>query len=178
MHLYSGPSFHHYTINTSQRNEGNKMRCPFITSSSKPQLNTQAHAEPQLDLLDNRTSKASTILWIDDDGLFLEAAEGVLQMRGFTPLVAQSAVLGLFLLCICDVDAIVVDYNMPGINGAQLAAQIRDSRPELPVFLYSDCAAEIEADYPGLFDKVYAKGGNCLDQLLKDLGTATRSSIQ
>jgi CheY-like chemotaxis protein len=169
------------------------MRCPFITSSSKPQLNTQAHAETQLDLrdndlrdndlldndlLDNRISKASTILWIDDDGLFLEAAEGVLQMRGFTPLVAQSAVLGLFLLCICDVDAIVVDYNMPGINGAQLAAQIRDSRPELPVFLYSDCAAEIEADYPGLFDKVYAKGGNCLDQLLKDLGTATRSSIQ
>src|SRR5438045_5720838 len=119
------------------------MSRPFITASSKPQLNTPAHAETQLDLRDNdlldyRSSKTFTVLWIDDDGLFLEVAEGVLQMRGFTPLVAQSAVLGLFLLCICNVDAIVVDYNMPGINGVQFAAQIRESRPELPVFLYSD----------------------------------------
>lgn len=99
-------------------------------------------------------------------------------MRGFIPLAAQSEVLGLFLLCICNVDAIVMDYNMPGLNGAQLAAQIRESRPELPVFLYSDCATEIEADYPGLFDKVYMKGNNCFDELVKDLRAATRSSIQ
>ena len=154
------------------------MRHPFITSCSKPQLNTLAHAEPQLDLPDDRTGKTSTVLWIDDDGLFLEAAESVLQMHGFTPLTAQSAVLGLFLLCICNVDAIVVDYNMPGINGVQFAAQIRDSRPELPVFLYSDCAAEVEADYPGLFDKVYAKGGGCLDQLIRDLEAANQLSVQ
>src|SRR5258708_36193747 len=100
------------------------MRHPFITSSSsKPQLNTSTHPETPLNLLDNRDGKTSTVLWIDDDGLFLEAAESVLRMRGFTPLTAQSVVLGLFLLCICDVDAIVVDYNMPGINGAQLATQ-------------------------------------------------------
>jgi CheY-like chemotaxis protein len=154
------------------------MRYPFIASSLKPTPNTAAPVKTQLDLVENRLSKTSTVLWIDDDGLFLEAAEGVLQMRGFTPLVAQSAVLGLFLLCICNVDAIVVDYNMPGINGVQFAAQIRESRPELPVFLYSDCAAEIESDYPGLFDKVYAKGGNRFDQLIKDLEMATRSSIQ
>jgi PleD family two-component response regulator len=154
------------------------MSYPFISSSSKQSLNTPAPVETQLDLIDTRPRKASTILWIDDDGLFLEAAQGVLLMRGFTPLMAQSAALGLFILCICNVDAIVVDYNMPGINGAQFAAQIRESRPELPVFLYSDCAAEIEFDYPGLFDKVYPKGGNCLDQLIRDLGVMTRSSIQ
>ncbi len=148
------------------------MRPPFITSSSlKPQLNSSAPPETALDVVDSRVDKTSTVLWIDDDGLLLEAAEGVLQMRGFSPLTAQSAVLGLFLLCICDVDAVVVDYNMPGINGAQLAAQIRDSRPELPVFLYSDCAVEVEADYPGLFDKAYVKGGNCFDQLIRDLGS-------
>jgi len=154
------------------------MRHPLITSSSKSQLSPATHPKPQLDLLDNNARRTSTVLWIDDDGLFLEAAEGVLQMRGFTPLTAQSAVLGLFLLCICDVDAIVVDYNIPAINGAQLAAQIRDSRPDLPIFLFSDCAAEIEADYPGLFDNVYMKGNNCFDDLVKDLRAVTRSSVQ
>jgi len=146
----------------------------FISSFSDPTLNSQ----PQLDLLENRPSRPSTILWIDDDELFLEAAQGMLLMHGFTPLTAQSAALGLFILCICNVDAVVVDYNMPESNGVQLAAQIRESRPELPVFLYSDCATEIEADYPGLFDKVYDKGGNCFDHLINDLGVVTRSSVQ
>jgi CheY-like chemotaxis protein len=146
----------------------------FISSFSNPTPNTQ----PQLELLENRPSKPSTILWIDDDGLFLEATQEILLMHGFTPLMAQSAVLGLFILCICDVDAVVVDYNMPGSNGVQLAAQIRESRPELPVFLYSDCATEIEADYPGLFDKVYDKCGNCFGQLIRDLEVASRFSVQ
>ncbi|HEV2987936.1 MAG TPA: response regulator [Candidatus Angelobacter sp.] len=154
------------------------MSYPFISSSSRQSFNTPAPDENQLDLIDTRTRKSSTILWIDDDGLFLDAAQGVLLMRGFTPLMAQSAVLGLFILCVCDVDAIVVDYNMPGVNGAQFAAQIRETRPELPVFLYSDCAAEIDSDYPGLFDKAYPKGGDCLDQLIRDLGVMTRSSLQ
>ncbi len=145
----------------------------FISSSSDPTHNTQ----PQLDSLENKPSKPLTVLWIDDDGLFLEAAQGILSMHGFTPLMAQSAVLGLFILCICNVEAVVVDYNMPGSNGVQLAAQIRESRPELPVFLYSDCAMEIESDYPGLFDKVYDKCGNCFERLLKDLALVTQLSI-
>ena len=33
------------------------------------------------------------------------------------------------------VDLLCIDYNMPGENGLEVAARVRQARPELPIFL-------------------------------------------
>ncbi len=65
-------------------------------------------------------------------------------------------------------DAVILDYDMPEMNGAQLAARIRDMWPPLPILL---CTAlhEIEIEVsPSLFDERIIKSAisNSLNQAL------------
>lgn len=60
-------------------------------------------------------------------------------------------------------DAVILDYDMPDMNGAQLAARIRESWPALPIVL---CTAlhELELDASGsLFDHRVAKSAISTD---------------
>jgi signal transduction histidine kinase len=55
-------------------------------------------------------------------------------------------------------DALVVDYDMPGMNGAQLAAAVRSRWPSLPIILCSALHEVIDGDpTAGLFDARVAK---------------------
>lgn len=73
-------------------------------------------------------------------------------------------------------DAVILDYDMPEMNGAQLAARIRDASPSLPILL---CTAlrEVEMDVPpSLFDERVTKSAlsSSLNQALIRLLNDTR----
>ena len=77
------------------------------------------------------------ILCIDDEPTGLEIRKMLLESRGYSVLTALSGPQGLDLLASNPVDAIIVDYAMPGMNGGQVAAEIRRRNPGAKIMLLS-----------------------------------------
>jgi CheY-like chemotaxis protein len=78
-----------------------------------------------------------TILCVDDDEAVLRYEKALLERSGYTVLTASSAQQGLRLATMCKCDAVLLDYEMPGMNGHQVASEIKRVRPELMVILLS-----------------------------------------
>src|SRR5258708_28395431 len=81
------------------------------------------------------------ILCIDDDGALLEARKELLEISDYEVLTAQSGEQGLALFVSHPIDAVVLDYKMPGMNGDQVARQMNRGQPDVPIFLLS-CHSE------------------------------------
>jgi CheY-like chemotaxis protein len=77
------------------------------------------------------------ILCIDDDGAGLEACKELLEISGYEVLTAQSGEQGLGLFVSHPIDAVVVDYQMPGMNGDRVARQMRRVKPDVPILMLS-----------------------------------------
>lgn len=77
------------------------------------------------------------VLCIDDDEGVLGYEKALLERSGYEVLCASSAEQGVRLATMCKCDAVLVDYNMPGMNGQQVAAQIKRLRPDLMIILLS-----------------------------------------
>jgi CheY-like chemotaxis protein len=58
---------------------------------------------------------------------------------GYAVLTAQSGEEALKVLRSNAVDAVVVDYQMPGMDGEETARQIRRMQEHLPIILSSGC---------------------------------------
>ena len=82
-----------------------------------------------------------TLLWIDDYAPGLEVYKAVFKTFGYTVLTACDGQLGLRLLQEHTPDAVIVDYEMPGMDGAAVAAQVRRKSPKLPVVMFSGCSS-------------------------------------
>lgn len=77
------------------------------------------------------------ILCIDDDGAGLEARKELLEISGYEVLTAQSGENGLGLFVSHPIDAVVLDYKMPGMNGDRVARQMRRVKPDVPILMLS-----------------------------------------
>jgi CheY-like chemotaxis protein len=81
--------------------------------------------------------RKSTILCIDDHWDGLIARKILLESSGFAVMEASSAEDGLRLFLSHSVDAVVVDYQMPGTDGAAVAAYMKSLKPHVPIVLLS-----------------------------------------
>ncbi len=81
--------------------------------------------------------KHAQVLIVDDDPALLEAISEALQLRmdRLTVDICESASTALERLSATDYDAIVADIKMPGMDGLELLARIRDLRPDTPTLL-------------------------------------------
>jgi CheY-like chemotaxis protein len=78
------------------------------------------------------------ILCIDDEDLGLEIRKMVLEREGFSVLTAKDGVSGLSLFDTeQQIDAVVVDFAMPGMDGGQVAAILRKRKPDIPILMLS-----------------------------------------
>jgi two-component system response regulator HydG len=73
------------------------------------------------------------ILVIDDDPGMCEMLEEALVRRGFSVVSRQSADQALELVAASEVDAVVTDLNMKGLNGLELCERMTRNRPDIPV---------------------------------------------
>jgi CheY-like chemotaxis protein len=87
------------------------------------------------------------ILCVDDQETNLAIRKIFLEAQGYAVMTAASGLQGLQLLRSGLVDALVLDYRMPGMDGEEVAAIVRAERPELPIIVLSGYVAEIP---PGL----------------------------
>lgn len=76
------------------------------------------------------------ILCIDDDSACLEAHKELLEISGYEVLTAQSGEQGLGLFVSHKVDAVVLDYQMPGMND-RVSSQMRRVKPDVPILMLS-----------------------------------------
>ena len=77
------------------------------------------------------------ILCIADDDAILRYEKVLLERSGYAVLTAASALQALRLVTMCECDAVLLDYEMPAINGYEVASEIKLVRPELIIILLS-----------------------------------------
>lgn len=77
------------------------------------------------------------ILCIDDEVLGLQIRKAVLERAGYRVLTALDGQSGISLFLHQPVDAVVLDYYMPGMDGGKVASVLRSERPQVPIMLLS-----------------------------------------
>ena len=84
-------------------------------------------------------SPPKNLLLVDDEPAVLGLFATVFEAEGFQCRTASSGeeALALFLQDTQSIDVLVTDLMMPGMNGMELAARIRESAPDVSVLLVS-----------------------------------------
>ena len=78
------------------------------------------------------------ILCVDDDPSALRLRNVLLQSAGYSVLSAGSGAEALRLVAERpDIELVLLDYLMPGMDGEELARELRRQRPELPQIVVS-----------------------------------------
>jgi CheY-like chemotaxis protein len=77
------------------------------------------------------------ILCVDDESVGLRIRKLLLERAGYEVLTAQDGVAGLEIFSQQNVDAVVLDYLMPGMHGGEVAARMRQTKPQVPILLLS-----------------------------------------
>jgi two-component system NtrC family response regulator len=76
-----------------------------------------------------------TILIVDDEKNYPLILSAVLQEEGFETITANSAVAAIEVIDHSDVDLVLTDMKMPGMDGIELLERVKDKNAELPVMM-------------------------------------------
>jgi CheY-like chemotaxis protein len=82
-------------------------------------------------------SKPAAILCIDDDPKGLAVRKMLLESQGYEVLTATSGREGLAIFACHRMPAVVLDYAMPEMDGAMVAAALKRLDPAVKILLYS-----------------------------------------
>ena len=77
------------------------------------------------------------VLCVDDELLGLEIRRVVFERAGYHVLTASDGASAIEIFKANHVDAVILDYAMPGMDGAQVARQLRQLKPGVPILLLS-----------------------------------------
>jgi len=77
------------------------------------------------------------VLCIDDEIIGLKIRRLLLERAGYEVLSALEGTEGLEIFAREPVQAVVLDFAMPGMNGAEVAARMRELKPNVPILLLS-----------------------------------------
>jgi CheY-like chemotaxis protein len=83
------------------------------------------------------TPQSAVLLCIDDNEDVLECEKSFLESFGYCVLTAASGGKGLELASRHSVDVVILDYNMPEMNGQEVAIEMRRLRPQAPIIMLS-----------------------------------------
>ncbi len=84
-------------------------------------------------------SASPTILLVDDEPSLISLLTLVFESEGFVVLSALSGEKALRIFASTPVDLVVLDFLMPGMDGGQVAEQMRALHPEVPIVMLSAC---------------------------------------
>jgi CheY-like chemotaxis protein len=91
----------------------------------------------------------------------------MLGSSGYEVVVAENGAEALQLFRPREFDAVILDYEMPGMNGGELAAEIKRRSSLVPIIMVSGCQPVVE-EAPRFVDAAVAKGSR-MDRLLEKL---------
>ena len=95
------------------------------------------------------------VLIVEDDEVFLRPLRRALELGGFDALTAGSGEEALDLLKAEDVDLVLTDQRLPGMDGVALVRRLRSEHPEVAVVVmtaYATIGAAVDATRLGATD--------------------------
>jgi|WetSurMetagenome_2_1015567.scaffolds.fasta_scaffold00355_11 two-component system, NtrC family, response regulator len=98
-----------------------------------------------------------SILIVDDEKNYLLILEDLLAEEGYQVVTAESAEKGLDVVAEYELDAVITDMKMPGMDGMAFLDRIHLRNPDLPVVMmtaYGSVEKAVEAMRKGAFDYV------------------------
>jgi CheY-like chemotaxis protein len=98
-----------------------------------------------------------TILCVDDDPLILASWSELIGSAGYRVLTARGGAEAIRQFSIHVIHAVVLDYEMPGLNGSTVAMHLRRIDREVPIILHTGGAAP-SAEELALFNSFVSKG--------------------
>ena len=123
-----------------------------------------------------RENVPHTVLCVDDERVGLRVRQILLERAGYRVLTAENGAAGLELFREQPVDAVVLDYSMPGMHGGEVAMRMRQGKPKIPIILLSAYVG-LPAEVTSLVDAQITKGEGAAALLstLKTLFLSTAS---
>jgi CheY-like chemotaxis protein len=117
------------------------------------------------------------VLCIDDFKPGLQTRKNFLEYFGFKVLIASSGAEGLQIVKTHHIDAVVLDYRMPEMDGEELALQIRQLSLNMPLLLLSGFVREIPERLKQTVN-VYLTKGDPPGLLVSALSELTASTLE
>ena len=102
------------------------------------------------------------ILCIDDEELGLRIRRVILERAGYQVLTAPDGKSGLERFSAYEVNAVVLDYSMPEMNGLEVAQAMRCRKSHVPILLLS-AYVELPTEATALVDATLMKGAGPQD---------------
>jgi CheY-like chemotaxis protein len=88
------------------------------------------------------------ILVIDDDAAVRAAMQLLLQAEGFEVVTAPDGSAGAKHAADNDIDLVIVDIFMPGMDGIETIRALRSRQPSLPIIAVSGFMCKADAEWP------------------------------
>ena len=101
--------------------------------------------------------RQKTLLCVDDNQSSLKICKIILENSGYKVLTASSGREGLEVFASNAIDAVILDYQMPEMNGERVAAEMKRTNPEIPILMLSGWVSLPESALQ-LVDGYVAKG--------------------
>ena len=101
--------------------------------------------------------RQKTILCVDDNQSSLKICKIILEDVGYRVLTSSNAREGLEVFASDAIDAVILDYQMPEMNGELVAAEMRRTKPRVPILMLSGWVSPPESALQ-LVDEFVAKG--------------------
>ncbi len=114
-----------------------------------------------------------SILVVDDEPNYLVVLSELLKDEGFEVFTAVDGESGLQIIENVDLDLVITDMQMPGINGLQLLERVKEKKEELPVIVitaFAEVEKAVEAMQAGAFSYLAKPFSN--DELIVTLKKA------
>ena len=115
------------------------------------------------------THEYPLVLCVDDELVGLRVRKILLERAGYRVLTALNGAAGLELFTNEPVEAVVLDYSMPGMHGGEVASRMRQAKPNIPILLLSAYIG-LPSEVTSLVD-LYMTKGEGAPVLLKKLGS-------
>ena len=80
---------------------------------------------------------SNLVLCVDDEAVGLQVRKILLERAGYRVLTASDGPTGLEIFSSEPVEAVVLDYSMPGMHGGEVAVRMRQAKPQVPILLLS-----------------------------------------
>lgn len=117
-------------------------------------------------------SHLPAVLCIDDNVLGLAIRKAILESRDFRVFTAENGPAGLEIVSRERINLVVLDFQMPGMDGGQVARELRSRHPEIPILLFSGFPGQVPESLMASVDGFVSKGSPP-DALLKEVERLT-----
>jgi CheY-like chemotaxis protein len=97
------------------------------------------------------------VLCVDDELVGLQVRKLLLERAGYRVLTADDGPTGLEIFATEQVEAVILDYSMPGMHGGEVATRMRQIKPSVPILLLSAYVG-LPVEVTSLVDSYMTKG--------------------